>query len=367
MTRKIRVLIVEDSMVNQKLLMGILGEESRFEIAGVVTNGRQAVEFVSKDRPDIISMDLFMPVMDGLEATALIMQNTPVPIVIVSSYYHPNEVQLSFKILEAGALTIISRPLGPGHPNYESAARNYRNTLKNLSEIKVLPIRSRVIPKEKKFPHNHDYVPKQLQSAENSQNINKPVDYQKQVDIIAIGASAGGPQAISRLLKEIPKSLKVPVMIVQHIDKNFASGYSEWLANQSNIPVHTASHGDKMLPGHAYLPPGDRHLGLISKGIISVSANPAERGLRPAVSFLFRNVLYTYGKNSVGIILSGMGSDGAAELKLLYDSGALTMAQDEASSLVYGMPGEAIRQKGVSVVLSPEEMVEEIMKIANLQ
>jgi two-component system chemotaxis response regulator CheB len=367
MSKKIRVLIVEDSLVNQKLLMGILSEDSRFEIAGLVTNGKQAVEFVSRDRPDIISMDLFMPVMDGLEATSQIMQYSPVPIVIVSSYYHPNEVQLSFKILQAGALTIISRPFGPGHPNYNSAARNYRNTLKNLSEIKVAPIRGRANSKDKKILQNSSFSSGPTAPKEKISNNNSSVDYQKKVEVIAIGASAGGPQAISSFLKDIPKSLGVSVLLVQHIDRNFATGYCEWLENQSNIPVKIASQGEKMIPGIAYLPPGDRHLGLISKGVLSVSANPPERGLRPAVAFLFRNVLYTYGKNSVGILLSGMGSDGAAELKSLYDAGALTFAQDEASSLVYGMPGEAIRLQGVSAVLSPEEMVVEIIKLTNLQ
>jgi two-component system chemotaxis response regulator CheB len=154
-------------------------------------------------------------------------------------------------------------------------------------------------------------------------------------------------------------------MIVQHIDKNFAPGYCEWLNNTSNIPVTIAVHGQKMLPGYAYLPPGDRHLGLLGKGLISVSASPPERGLRPAVSFLFRNVLHVYGSNAICAILSGMGSDGAQELKMLYEAGAYTMAQDEASALVYGMPGEAVRLNGVSAIHSPEDIALAIIRIIN--
>lgn len=347
--KKIRVLIVEDTLVGQSLLKGILADDPRFEVIGTALNGKQAVDFVAIDLPDVVSMDIYMPEMDGVEATRQIMRNSPVPIVIVSSFYTPEEIKMSFSILQAGALTILSRPFGPGHPQFIQTARNYRNTLKMMSEVKVLPRRSAT-----SFPQRVARIP------DPSGKLNA-----RQCKIVAIGASAGGPQAIQVILNGLPKEIPVPILIVQHIDAHFASGYCDWLNTTSKLPVHIASNGDVMLPGHAYLPPGDHHLGLQREGVINVSNNPAEKGLRPTVSFLFNSVHAIYGKNSICILLSGMGTDGATELKMLHDAGALTIAQDAESALVHGMPGEAIRLGGTSRVLSPAEIVKEIIKNVN--
>jgi two-component system chemotaxis response regulator CheB len=352
--KKIRVLIVEDTLVGQTLLKGILADDPRFEVAGVAGNGKQAVEFAAKLNPDVVSMDIYMPLMDGIEATRMIMQQTPVPIVIVSSFYAPSEIKMSFSILEAGALTILPRPFGPGHAQYIQTARNYRNTLRMMAEVKVAvrrtgTVRNRTTPGD---GHNQP-----LQSKLSSSS---PLLRSK---IIAIGASAGGPLAIQVILRGLPKNIPVPVLIVQHIDPNFAEGYCEWLGSGSNLPVHIASNGEVMLPGHVYLPPGDHHLGVQREGIISVSQSPAEQGLRPAVSFLFKRVKEYYPGNSICILLSGMGADGATELKALKDAGSFTIAQDVQSALVHGMPGEAIRIGGASAILSPEEIVQKIADI----
>ncbi|MEI6433382.1 MAG: chemotaxis protein CheB [Bacteroidota bacterium] len=356
---KIRVLIVEDTLVGQGLLKGLLAEDPRFEVIGIVGNGRQAIDFISINKPDVVSMDIYMPVMDGVEATTIIMQQTPVPIAIVSSFYNTSEVQMSFKILEAGALTILPRPYGPGHSQFAITARNYRNTLKMLSEIKVSALKVRI--KSRYNGSGGIYFSNQTNISDDktSSRENKSENY----EIIAIGASAGGPQAIHAILKEIPESLRVPVMIVQHIDKNFADGYCDWLNSVSNIPIHIARNNETMLPGHGYLPPGDNHLGLIRQGVIGLSKNPPEKGLRPAVSFLFRDILTFYGNKAVAILLSGMGADGAPEIKKLRDAGALTIAQDAETSLVHGMPGEAIRLGGAAKIQSPEEIVVEITRL----
>lgn len=352
--KKIKVLIVEDTLVGQGLLKGLLAEDPKFEVVGIAQNGQQAVDFVARYLPDVVSMDIYMPVMDGVEATRMIMRNTPVPIVIVSSFYSSSEVKMSFSILEAGALTILPRPFGPGHPQFAQTARNYRNTLKMMSEVRVIAKRrgtSVLTSHIARTPATLTPVDAALSSCK----------------MIAIGASAGGPQAIQVILEGLPKGLPVPVLIVQHIDSHFAEGYCDWLNTTSNLPVHIARHGDLMLPGHAYLPPGDHHLGLQREGLISVTKGSPEKGLRPAVSFLFKHVNAIYGKNSICILLSGMGTDGAMELKMLRDTGAFTIAQDADSALVHGMPGEAIRIGGASSILSPEEIVSEIKKIVNLQ
>ncbi len=341
--KKIRVLIVEDSKVNQGLLKGLLAEDPDFEVAGIAGNGFEAVSFLSTNRVDVVSMDIMMPGMDGVEATRQIMKTTPVPIVIVSSFYSPSEIKMSFSILEAGALTILPRPYGPGHLMFQQTARQYRSTLKMMSEVKVKPIR--------RYPAEANRKPVLLSVSAS------------EYKIIAIGASAGGPQAIQVILKLLPSTIPVPVLFVQHIDPHFAQGYCEWLGSTSNLPIHIASDGDALLPGHVYMAPGDFHLGLKGPGTVAVTQTPPEKRLRPSVAFLFRSVLNFYGKNTIAILLSGMGADGAEELKALRDRGAFTIAQDAQSSLVHGMPGEAIRMGGASCILSPEAIVKEIDKL----
>ena len=348
--KKINVLIVEDSLTTQNLLNGILASDPGFNVLGIVTNGKQAVEAVARLNPDVVSMDIYMPVMDGLEATRRIMEKTPVPIVIVSSYYQTSDMALSFSILKAGALTILPRPVGPMHPDYLQSSRSYLNTLKMMAGIKVINQRSK--PVQQPF----------IICAE--PEISKPIIYDgtEKRAIVAIGASAGGPMALQTILSQIPSGFSLPILIVQHIDANFATGFCNWLNSSSGVPVKIASHGERLLPGHAYLPPGDAHLGLIEEGIIGVSHDPPEFNLRPSVNYLFRSVRRVYGGKSIAILLSGMGTDGAKELKQLKDVGALTIVQDELSSLVHGMPGEAILLGAVCLVSSLDEIVSQIIK-----
>ena len=368
-TEQIRVLIVEDSRVNQELLKGLLAEETAFEVIGVVSNGKEAVDFVSRNRPDVISMDIIMPLLDGLEATRLIMHLHPVPIVIVSSLYNSSEVKLSFNILEAGALTILPRPYGPGHPQYQQTARHYRHTLRVMSKVAVKAIPSFAPPLFRKETIGDDSTPTKATGAIHPVYKLRPMTGKNHEDcykIIAIGASAGGPQVIQTILANLPQTLPVPVLIVQHIDQNFADGYAEWLNAISSLKVKIARTGESLLPGHVYLPPGDQHLGLLGRDIASVRRSPEEQGLRPAVSVLFRDVLRFYGKDSVAILLTGMGVDGAQELKLLRDAGAYTIAQDAQSALVNGMPGEAVRLDAACRILNPDEIVREIKRLFKL-
>ncbi len=350
----INVLIVEDSLTTQSLLKGIIAEDPSFHVLAVVINGKQAVESVAKLHPDVVSMDINMPIMDGLEATRQIMYHTPVPIVIVSSQYEPSNLDLSFSILKAGALTILPSPVGPMHPDYRQSARSYRNTLRMMSAIKVTA--------QRKNPS----ISPQITVTKSVNLVNSEGNNDVHAKILAIGASAGGPIGLQTILNLIPSNFPIPILIVQHIDPNFATGFCDWLNDTSAVPVQIAVDGEKIMAGHAYLPPGDSHLGVASDGTLKVSNEPPERNLRPAVSFLFRSIATVYGKNAIAVLLSGMGSDGARELKQLRGLGALTMAQDELSSLVHGMPGEAIRLGAVCMTGSPEVIAHEIIKIIKL-
>ena len=346
-SHRVKVLVVEDSLVMQRLYRKLLEHDDRFELLGIATNGQQAIDFVASFKPDVVSMDINMPLMDGVEATRQIMQLHPVPIVIVTSLYHPQEQELAMRVLEAGAVSIMAKPYGPGHPKFESSIRTYLSRLWYMSEIKVIrrkstkPIISSkaVVNSEKPKQTTRKYV--------------KP-------SVIVIGASAGGPEGVKTILANISPDIDVPILIVQHIDPGFAEGYVHWLQSQSKIPVRLAAHNTTMEAGVAYLPPGNHHLLLQNKQTLTISADAPVKGHRPAVSVLFTSAAAIFKEKTMAIILSGMGSDGAQEIKHLSDLGAFTLAQDEASCLVFGMPGVAIQLGGIKKVLPPLEIVSEI-------
>jgi len=343
----IKVLIVEDSLVNQNLLKGLILSDSRFKLVGIANNGKQAIEYVSIYAPDVVSMDIHMPVMDGVEATMNIMQRTPVPIVIVSSFYQTSEVEMAIKVLDAGAVTILPKPFGPGHPKFEQSARQYLNMLKAMAEVKVVRRKNTDGTRNAQTTLPGTTIPKIAQGT-------------REFKVLVIGASAGGPEGIRTILTGLPADFSLPVLIVQHIDANFAEGFCSWLNTFSKLPVHIAISGQTMVPGNVYLPPGDKHLFVKSDGVLGISSEGPVKGLRPAVAVLFQSVAAVYGKNILAVLLSGMGKDGAAELKTLYDIGAYTLVQSEQSCLVFGMPGEAVKLGAASKIMAPTEMIKEI-------
>jgi len=348
--KKIKVLIVEDSIVAQKLLKILVLSDERFLLVAVAENGKQAIEYVRKFSPDVISMDIQMPVMDGIEATRYIMQNNPVPIVIVSGFYHETEVDMAMKVLEAGAVTIIARPDGPSYPKSIQSAQKYLNTLRIMSQIKVVRRKKQNVT-----------IPAPAKAFLTNTDLTKPIQNQK-YQVLAIGASAGGPPALSTILAGLPADFALPVLVVQHIDSIFAEGFASWLNSFSKLPVSLAVDKEKILPGHVYIPPGDFHL-TVEDGKIQLYKDPTTKGLCPSVDVLFKSVCKNYGKNAIAVILSGMGKDGAAELKNLFDSGAFTIAQTENSCLVFGMPGEAVKLGAAFKVLSPENITSEIINL----
>ena len=336
--KPISVLIVDDSPIQQKLFSHLCKMDSSLQVIGVVCDGAEALAFIGNQRPDVILMDIMMPVMNGFEATRRIMETDPIPIIICSASTKPGEVDKTFLALEAGAVAFIAKPAGPGHPQFQSDVANLIQTLKDMAEIKLTK-RSRREPAEGAV--EPVWAGARLLS-------NHPPW------LIAIGASTGGPVALQTILKNLPKDYPVPLMIVQHITAGFMRGLADWLENTTGFPVQIASTGMKMAPGHAYLAPDDFHMGINGEGAILLSSAPPEHGLRPAVSFLFRSVTAVCGSSVVGILLTGMGKDGAEDLKRMKDRGALTIAQNWESSVIHGMPGEAIRLGGASQVLPPE-------------
>ena len=330
----IRVLVVEDSAVVRELLCMILSSDREVVVIGTAGNGAEAVDAVADQRPDVITMDIHMPVMDGFESTRRIMETHPTPIVIVSGNTLANELDTSFRALEAGALTLLPRPPGPTHRDYETAARALIRTVKLMSEIKVV----RRLPRRKPEPAE------------------RPVRVPASIEAVAIGASTGGPAALREIFSVLPRDLPFPLLVVQHIGTGFLAGFVDWLSQVSAIPIHLAIEGEPLLPGTAYVAPEGVHLGVTRGRRVLLSDAMPEHGARPSVSYLFRTCSEIFGDRLLGVLLTGMGRDGAQELGMLKSRGALTVAQDKGSSIVFGMPGEAIRIGAAGKVLALEEI-----------
>ncbi|TAK82472.1 MAG: chemotaxis-specific protein-glutamate methyltransferase CheB [Betaproteobacteria bacterium] len=343
----IKVLVVEDSPVVREFLVHILGADPGIRVVGTAHDGEEAIEAITRTRPDVITMDVHMPKMNGLDATRRIMETCPTPIVVVSGSTDPGEVATTFEAMEAGALAVLRRPAGLGHPDHEATARELVQTAKLMSEVKVVRRWSRA---------RRDSAARPVQAR---------LDHAPgKVRIVALGASTGGPPVLHTILSQLPEDFPAPVLVVQHMAAGFVRGFIEWLAHSSRLPIHLAAHGEQILPGHVYVAPDELQMKVERGARIALTRDPPENGLRPSVSCLFRSVAEAYGSDAVAGLLSGMGRDGAEELKLLKEKGAVTFAQDKGSSVVHGMPGEAIRLDAATFVLSPEKIATVLTRLA---
>lgn len=347
----IRVLVVEDSPVVREFLVHLLSSDPEVRVIGTAKDGEEALHAVEQVKPDIITMDIHMPKMNGLEATRRIMENNPTPIVIVSGSWDSKEVARTFHAMEAGALAIVQRPAGVGHPNHEETSAELIRTVKLMSEVKVV----------KRWGRSRRTAATPAASPAGETGVRgTPAE----VQLVAIGASTGGPLAIQTILSGLPNNFPVPIVIVQHMAAGFIQGFVEWLAQTSDLPVHVAAQGEIVQPGHAYVAPDGFQMKVAKGGKIWLTTDEPENHLRPSVSSLFRSVANVYGQNAIGVLLTGMGKDGAQELKQMKEKGAITIAQDVESSVVHGMPGEAIELNAASYVFSPGRIAEALSSLA---
>ena len=349
--KKIEVLVAEDSAVVRTFLVRLLESDPQIRVVGAVADGRAALEFVSQSKPDVVLMDIHMPRMDGFEATRRIMEAHPVPIVICTATARAKDVVITFQAMEAGAIACIQKPLGLEHGDFEATAAQMLETVKLMSEVKVVRRTGRVRP----APWNPACpgVPVPAPRAA------------VRIRVIGIGASTGGPPVLQTILGGLRKDLPVPVLVVQHIAQGFLAGMAEWLNQTTGLQVHIGSHGTFPLPGHVYLAPDNFHMGAGSGGEIVLTREDPENHLRPAVSYLFRTLAQAYGPAAVGVLLTGMGNDGALELKQLRDIGAITIAQDRESSVVHGMPGAAIALGAATHVLPVNQIAAVLAGLAS--
>ena len=350
----INVLIVDDSLTTQHIISSILTSDPEIRVIGVVHDGIEAMEFLRTNKPDVITMDLHMPRMSGVEVTRQIMQTKPVPIVIVSAFFEPENKELAFQLMEAGAVAAIDKPRG-SEQQYSESANKLIQLVKNMSEVKLVTRRSSLSRSaEKKAEPSQQPRPSTTLT---SLTPSTPVpSASAQISIIGIGASTGGPPVLRQILSELEVDFPVPIVVIQHIAAGFLDGLIDWLSKSTKLKVLTAQQGMVLEPGYIYFAPNDFQM-TVSKDMRAVlSKSESEHGLRPSVSCLFRSLAENFGPAAVGILLTGMGTDGSPELKLMKNKGAITLAQDEQSSIVFGMPGEAIRIGGATCVLPPEKV-----------
>jgi len=347
----IKVLIVEDSITSRELLTFILSSDPEIHVMGAAKNGEEACEFVTRQKPDVITMDIKMPIMDGYEATRRIMETDPVPIIIISAHLNVHELSSSFRAMEAGAIAVLEKPVGINHPDYEDLAGKIVRKVKLMSEVRMI----------KRWASNHNGadVPEKRDDMRIAPA--PPVT----VELVALGGSTGAPAVLKTILSRLPADFPAPVVAVQHISSGFVEGMAAWLDQDSDISISVATQGERLLPGRVYLAPDAFQMGVKGAGTIDLRDDPLEHRLRPSVSYLFRSVAAEYGQKATGVLLTGMGIDGSAELKNLNATGAVTIAQDRVSSVVHGMPGEAIKLGGVTHILKPKEIAPALIELVN--
>jgi two-component system, chemotaxis family, protein-glutamate methylesterase/glutaminase len=341
-----RVLIAEDSATIRHHLISLINETPGIEVVGQARNGEEAIRLTAELRPDVVSMDIRMPIIDGLEATRRIMANTPKPVVVVSGLVE-RDVALSVRALDAGALAVVEKPPYRTHPDFEAKHVQLVKTLIAMSSVSV--VRRGGGP----------LVPPQP-------TIAAPAPQDAQLEVIGIGASAGGPSALSKVLGAFPADFPVPIVVVQHIPSEFIAGLARWLSQTTPLTVKVAQDYGVLRPGVVHLAPGDYHTHVIRSGgrlVTRLIAAKGEHHHQPAVDELFYSLAAQCGRHAVGIILTGMGTDGAQGLLAMKQAGAVTLAQDQASATVYGMPGAAVAQGAVKQIVSLAELPTAILKL----
>ncbi len=328
----IRVLVVDDSPTARALLVEILRSDPDIQVIGEAKDGQEGVELTGRLRPDLVTMDVRMPRLDGFAATKEIMIASPTPIVIVTASFDAREVDLAMQSLRAGALAILRKPPGPESPAFEEAARKLVGTVKSMAQVKVV---------------RHWRPAAGARSAERGALPPAPSAPRAprpglRAPLVAIATSTGGPAALHRLLSRLSGDFPAPVLVVQHNAPGFMSGLVAWLGSGCDLSVKVAEQGEPLLPQTVYLAPDDRHLGVASPAAVLLSAAPPVGGFRPSGTYLFESAARAAGSSLVALILTGMGDDGVAGLRAVRQAGGQVIAQDEGSAVVWGMPGAAV-------------------------
>jgi two-component system, chemotaxis family, protein-glutamate methylesterase/glutaminase len=335
----VRVLVVDDSSSQRTMLIGMLESDPLVRVIGWASNGEEAIQAVNRLKPDLVTMDLRMPIMDGLVASELIMRDNPTPILMVTGSVSRSNQHMIAQALNAGVLGILAKPNAAS----STASAEFVRMVKGLSKIRIKGRHKRENPLltvEK---------PRATIKADGA-TFTAPANIQ----IIGIAASTGGPAILEQILTQLPANFEIPIVIVQHIAAGFAQSLVDWLKPLCQIPVRIAQAGSKLEPGITIA--SETHL-TIKNGLLTSSLEPPVSGHRPSGTVLFRSLASEYGTSALGIVLTGMGNDAAQGLQELKNAGGTVIAQDKNSSVIFSMPNAAIGLGIVDAVLNPEEIV----------
>jgi two-component system chemotaxis response regulator CheB len=333
--RRIRVVIVDDSLVAREMLSQILASDPEIEVVGQAKDGRQGVEMVASLKPDLVTMDIHMPHMDGLAAVERIMAYSPTPILVVSSSVHGSGTGRAFDALALGALEVMKKPEPKDWEDLERIGREIIRKVKLLSRVRVITHLSGRRKEERARGAARGHA----------------VEAERAPSLVAIGSSTGGPSALMTLLSVLPKEMPAPVIIAQHIAEGFIPGLVQWLDGGCKVSVRAAADKEVPKPGSAYLAPTGLNLEFDGRAMRFTAPQPGQLYI-PSADTLFASVARSLTSAAVGVILTGMGNDGAKGLKAMRDAGAVTIAQDEETSTVYGMP-RAAAELGAAVQVLP--------------
>lgn len=346
---KLRVLVVEDSITIRRRLVEVLGASDDFVVIAEAGDGRQAIDLCSLHRPDVVTMDMVLPSMSGLAATEYIMAHCPTPILVVSASFNRGAIFKTYDALAAGAVDVIEKPAGTEAPGVWERA--FLSSLRIVARVRVIThIRARL---------NHQHrapLPPTASSKPTAGNLR----------VVGIGASTGGPGALVQVLSSLPKAFPLPILAVMHIGAPFEAAFSEWLSAQVSRAVIHPEGGESVesFAGRVVLAPANRHL-VVRQGRLRLTDDPELHSCRPSVDSLFESLAIEYQSSAVGCLLTGMGRDGAQGLLSLKLAGGSTIAQDEASCVVYGMPREAALLGAAQQILPLDQIAGAIAALAD--
>ncbi len=336
----IRVLVAEDSPTQRQLLTALLSDDPEIEVVGTASNGQEAVEQAKLLRPDLITLDLDMPIVDGYEAVGIIMAEIPTPVIIISASVGRQALEVASRALRLGAVWLLDKLPAPSSPSFDEAAEELISMVKAMAHVKVIRTR-------RAFRQRLNQVP--LGSGEL-----EPLAAKTRVAVVV--SSTGGPMVLSELLAMLKPGFTLPIVVVQHMARGFIGGLVDSLDRNLPLTVKLAESGERLRPGHVYFAPDDYQLGVNGAGRLCLDKEPAVEGFRPAGSYLFASAARAFGAGALAIVLTGMGRDGVSALSGLRQAGGVVLAQDEASSVVFGIARAAIQAGAVDRVLSVAEI-----------
>jgi two-component system, chemotaxis family, protein-glutamate methylesterase/glutaminase len=346
----IQVLIADDSPTQRRLIRAIIESDPALSVVGEARTGEEAVALCPRLQPDLVTLDILMPGIGGYEALRQIMSQSPRPVVVLTAIDSRQLLDVSFKALALGALTVAAKPVG--FPPYDPAANNLITQIKAMAGVKVV---------RRTWAASVSLAPAgSLQPSRAALSHLRPAP-----KLVAIGVSTGGPPALETFLSGLPLDFPLPIVIVQHISPGFASGLAHWLSETTHHPCTITARGDTIQPGGIYLAPDNCHLVIKPGGLVWLDPTEPVGNHRPAVNVLFQSVARNYGPAAIGVLMTGMGEDGAHGLLAMRQAGAYTLAQDEASCVVFGMPKAAIDLGAVEEVLPLDQIAARVQLLAS--